>query len=108
MRRCDLFMPPHVHDVVDYYQSVMGLFDRAKTANERHVCWFARPDGSTYETSWRGLGTGTTAQASASLRGHRVIGEVITGPAVEGTPARDAGGVHDAYVGAKLIEELTV
>src|SRR5437870_3346564 len=41
-------------------------------ANERHVWRFARPDGSTYETSWRGLGTGTTAQASASVHGHRI------------------------------------
>jgi hypothetical protein len=63
-------------------------------ANERHVWRFARPDGSTYETSWRGLGTGTTAQASASQLGHRVIGEVIPGPAVEGTPGRDAGGTR--------------
>ena len=63
-------------------------------ANERHVWRFARPDGSTYETSWRGLGTATTAQASASLLGHRVIGEVIPGPAVEGPPARDPGGTR--------------
>ena len=53
-------------------------------SNERHVWRFVRPDGSTYQTSWRGLGTGTTAQASASLLGHRVIGEVIPGPTVEG------------------------
>jgi len=59
-------------------------------ANERHVWRFARPDGSTYETSWRGLGTGTTARASADLLGHRVIGEVIPGATVEGTPTQDA------------------
>ncbi len=59
-------------------------------ANERHVWRFARPDGSTYETSWRGLGTGTTAQASADLVGHRVIGEVIPRSTVKGTPTQDA------------------
>jgi hypothetical protein len=59
-------------------------------ANERHVWRFAQPDGSTYETSWQGLGTGTTAQAWADLLGHRVIGQVIPGPTVEGTPPRDA------------------
>jgi hypothetical protein len=50
-------------------------------ANERHVWRFARPDGSTYDTSWTGLGTGTTARAWASQIGHRVVGEVISGPA---------------------------
>jgi hypothetical protein len=56
-------------------------------SNERHVWRFQRPDGSTYETSWKGLGTGSTAQAFASAVGDRVIGEVIP----ERTPARDAG-----------------
>jgi hypothetical protein len=59
-------------------------------ANERHVWRFARPDGSTYETSWNGLGTWTTAQALASLLGHRVVGEVIAGPATGGIPAPEA------------------
>jgi filamentous hemagglutinin len=48
---------------------------------ERHVWRFARPDGSAYETSWTGLGTGSTAQAWARQTGHRVVGEVVSGPA---------------------------
>jgi hypothetical protein len=57
--------------------------------NEQHVWRFARPDGSTYETSWRGLGTGTTAQATADVLGHRVIGEVSPRSGIDRTPTEN-------------------
>jgi hypothetical protein len=74
--------PPTQQD----FESFSRQYDQM--ANERHVWRFAKPDGSTYDLSWKGLGTGSKAQASASLHGHRVIGEVTPGQAVQATPAQ--------------------
>ncbi|MFI6100869.1 hypothetical protein ACIA8G_35415 [Lentzea sp. NPDC051213] len=64
-------------------QQAFETFSRqyGQLEKERHVWRFARADGSTYETSWTGLGTGTTARAWASQTGHSVVGEVVAGPA---------------------------
>jgi len=48
----------------------------AQMLEERHVWRFRKPDGSELETSWKGLGTPSTAKAFADYFGLTLLGEV--------------------------------
>ena len=58
---------------------------------ERHTWRFVGPDGKQRDTSWTGLNSAAKARAFADLNGLRVMGEVIPGPTVEGTPQTTRG-----------------
>jgi hypothetical protein len=70
---------PSLEDIKSFWEQHQQLHE------ESHVWRYSKPDGTTYDISWKGIGTRSRAEAWASQMGHRLIGEL---PAA--TPARQA------------------